>query len=259
MHSATPAATAHLAAYSPDGLVYGPLWDGLTVSVVGFHAAGAEAQTARQAVQYLARGGNLLDAGAQPAAVGAAVTAAIAAGHAQRERLVLCAEGAAAPAEAASLLAAGLITPADLLGEDCFAPSYLRHQVRRALGQLGLRRLDLFWLAGADALYAAVAEAEFRERLREALAALEVACAQGELTAYGLALNAPLFPPALALEIAQDVLGARHHLRALRLPLTAAARLADPTPLAVLATTDTAPLTLPPGVTALLTPRPLAA
>ncbi len=51
----------------------------------------------------------------------------------------------------------------------------------------------------------------------------------------------------LELEIAQDVLGTRHHLRALRLPLAEAARLraADLHPLTLVAAADHPPAAVP--------------
>jgi aryl-alcohol dehydrogenase-like predicted oxidoreductase len=229
MDHATVAGTAQRAAQAVNGLAYRAGWDSLTLSALGLGAGRARAADIAAAVgHYLAHGGNLLDAQGQPAALGAGLAQACSAGKLRREHVVVCAEGGQAPA-----VAGGHLDPAEV-----------RRLVRAALLDLGLARLDLFWLAGADTLYRAAGEAVLRFHLREAFAALEVAVAQNEIAAYGLALEEGLpFPSALALEIAHDVLGARHHLRALRLPLGAlAAPPADEVAgLAVLATSGQLP------------------
>lgn len=247
MRCASPAATARWAAQALDGLVYQPAWEALMVTTLGLGAAGDPAALPAAVARFVARGGNVFDAQQQAPALGASLAALFAAGRLQREQALVFAEGAADPTDAAALLAAGLCAPDDFVDAHCFAPAGVRYQVKRALSQLGLAALDLFWLGGADTLYLARGEAEFRQRLREACAALEVAAAQRELAAYGLSLQTLPFPPALALEIAQDVLGTRHHLRALRLPLAEAARLraADLHPLTLVAAADHPPAAVP--------------
>ena len=115
---------------------------------------------------------------------------------------MICAQGGPAGAEAVSWLANGLIEPEALTAGYCFAPAWVRHQVRQNRAGLGRGRLDLFWLAGADALYTNAGEEVCQRQLREALAALEVAVAQREIAAYGLSLEHSVLPPALALEVA---------------------------------------------------------
>lgn len=212
MERATPLATARLADLSLDGLEYRPGWDGLTLAALGLGAASAPAVAA-----YLRRGGNLLEAGDAPVAVGAA----LAAGPARREQVVVCAEAGRLPAEPPDWLDASLLEAGDVVAGHCLAPIFLRGQIKDHLQQLRLTCLDLCWLAGVDRMCATLPEADFRLRLREAFAALEVAVAQGEIAAYGLSLAEPRLSPALALEVAHDVLGERHHLRALKLPHTA--------------------------------------
>lgn len=212
MDRATPLATARLTGLSLDGLEYRPGWDDLTLASPGLRAASALAVAA-----YLRRGGNLLEVEDEPAAVGAA----LAAGPARRDQVVVCAEAGRLPVEPPAWLDASLLQVGDMVAGHCLAPAFLRGQIRAHLRQLGLTCLDLCWLAGADRLSAALPEADFRLRLREAFAALEVAVAQDEIAAYGLSLAEPRLSPALALEVAQDVLGERHHLRALKLPHTA--------------------------------------
>jgi aryl-alcohol dehydrogenase-like predicted oxidoreductase len=69
---------------------------------------------------------------------------------------------------------------------------------------------------------------EFRNRLREAFATLEVAVANGHIGAYGIATwNGFRVPPhspeylslAMVLGVARDVAGSVHHLRAVQLPV----------------------------------------
>lgn len=144
---ASAAATAQLAGRSLDGLAYGAAWEALMVSTLGFGAHGEPAAIAAALNRYLARGGNFLDAQDQPAALGAALAAVRAADPARRAEWVICAESSADPAETAALVAAGLAAPESGVSGYCFAPAAVRQQVRRALGQLGLETVDLFWLA----------------------------------------------------------------------------------------------------------------
>ena len=184
MNHATASGTAQRAAQAVNGLTYRAGWDSLTLSAFGLGAGRARlAPAALPAViqHYLAHGGNLLDAQSQPAAMGAGLAQARAAGALRREHIIVCAEGG----------------PGEADGPD-LSPAEVRRQVRAALQALGLARLDLFWLTGADALSAQAGEAELRFHLREAFAALEVAVAQDEISAYGLALADLAFPPSSA-------------------------------------------------------------
>ena len=82
-------------------------------------------------------------------------------------------------------------------------PAYLRHQIAQSLKNLQAECIDLYYLHNPESQRAVVGEMEFRARLREAFAALEVAVAQGHIAAYGTATwngyrappHAPEVPP----------------------------------------------------------------
>jgi molybdopterin molybdotransferase len=162
--------------------------------------------------RFIERGGNLIDCRGREGVLKSLL------GAADFSDLFLTAQGGALPADPRPLLREGVLQPEDIVGQYSLAPVFLRRQLAQSLGQLAPGRLALFWLEGADAVLRATSETDLRFRLREAFAALEVAVAQNQLDAYGLALACADFPFALALETALDVLGDRHHFRAVRLP-----------------------------------------
>lgn len=200
-----PASPPPGAAPARNGLTYHAGWDTLILTSPGLGAGRAPVDVSAAVGRYLAQGGNLLDLQGAPDAMGAGLAQSLNAGHLRREQVVVCGEGRPGPVP------------------DALAPAAVRQQVRAVREAARLAQLDLFWLAGADAVFAAAGEAALRDTFREAFAALEVAAAQGEIAAYGLALEAVPFSPHLLLEIAEDVLGSRHRLRALRLPAAALA------------------------------------
>jgi aryl-alcohol dehydrogenase-like predicted oxidoreductase len=248
---ATPAATIGFADRYPSAEFYRPAWDGLTVASVGLgtylgqpDAATDERYTAAVR-RYIQLGGNLIDTAINyrfqrsERAIGLALEAAFAAGEARREAVVICTKGGYLPFDGGwpanpeqwvyeTFIATGLVEPDEIVDSHCMAPAYLRHQIAQSRANLGLKCLDLYYVHNPEGQRAALGEAAFRERLREAFAALEVAVAQGHIAAYGTATwngyrVAPEAPDYLALQavlaVARDVAGDRHHFRAIQLPL----------------------------------------
>jgi len=248
---ATPASTARFAARHPSLGFYRPGWDGLTLASVGLGTYLGEPDSATdagyiQAIRrYLALGGNLIDSAINyrfqrgERSIGAALKAAIEAGDAAREEVVLCTKGGYLsfdgdwPADPdrwvrETLIDPGIVQPDDIVEGHCMTPAFLRHQIAQSLDNLQVACLDLYYLHNPEGQRAAVGEAEFRRRLREAFAALEVAVAQGQIGAYGAATwngfrAHPQAPDYLALQdvlaVARDVSGDRHHFRAVQLPI----------------------------------------
>lgn len=248
---ATPAATAQLAAHAEAAHFYRGGWDGLTLATVGLGTYLGEPDAATDTSygealrQYWRSGGNLVDSAINyrfqrsERVIGAALRAAVAAGEVTREAVVVCTKGGylsfdgAWPADPdawvrQTFIDTKIIRPDEIVDGHCMAPAYLRHQIAQSCANLGVDCLDLYYLHNPEGQRAALGEAEFRERLREALATLEVAVAQGHIGAYGLATwngfrAKPSEPEYLSveavLEAARDVAGDRHHLRALQLPL----------------------------------------
>jgi aryl-alcohol dehydrogenase-like predicted oxidoreductase len=247
---ATPEATAAFAARHSSADFYRPGWDGLTLASVGLGTYLGEPDPATDASyaasirRYLALGGNLMDTAINyrfqrsERSLGAAFEAAIQAGEATREAVVLCTKGGYLPFDSRwpadpegwvreTFIDPGLIQPEDIVDGHCMTPAYLRHQIGQSLKNLRVECIDLYYLHNPEGQRAAVGEVEFRARLREAFAALEVAVAQGQIAAYGTATwngyrADPRAPDYLALqtviEVARDVIGERHHFRAVQLP-----------------------------------------
>jgi aryl-alcohol dehydrogenase-like predicted oxidoreductase len=249
--SATPAATASRGARIGGPGFYHTGWDGLTIASVGLGTylgppdAATDAGYASAIRRYSQLGGNLIDTAINyrfqrsERVIGAALQSALASGEVSRDELVLCSKGGYLsfdggwPADPdawvrETFIDTGLALPDEIIGGHCMAPAYLRHQINQSRANLQVDCLDLYYLHHPESQLAAVGAAEFRERLREAFAALEVAVSQGHVRAYGAATwnglrAAPGAPDYLSLklllEAARDVAGDGHHFRAVQLPL----------------------------------------
>jgi aryl-alcohol dehydrogenase-like predicted oxidoreductase len=249
--AATAEATAALAARAPASTFYRPAWDGLTAATIGLGTYLGEADAAtdeRYAAalrQYVALGGNLIDTASNyrfqrsERAIGTGLKAAIAAGEARRAEVILCTKGGYVPFDGgwpadpegwirAAYVDTGLVEPDEIVDGHCMAPGFLRHQIAQSRANLQVARIDLYYLHNPEGQRAALGETTFLERLREAFATLEVAVAQGHIGAYGLATwngfrarpaEGDYLSLATVLEVARDVSGDRHHLRAIQLPL----------------------------------------
>jgi aryl-alcohol dehydrogenase-like predicted oxidoreductase len=195
--------------------------------------------------RYLELGGDLIDTAINyrfqrsERAIGAALADAFDAGDVKRDEVVVCTKGGYLsfdgnwPADPdawlrATLIEPGVAQPEEIVDGHCMAPGYLRHQIAQSRANLGLECIDLYYLHNPEAQRAAVGESVFLERLRDAFATLEVAVAHGHIAAYGLATwnafrananAADYVSVATILDVARDVAGDRHHLRAIQLPL----------------------------------------
>jgi aryl-alcohol dehydrogenase-like predicted oxidoreductase len=248
---ATAAGTARAATAHDHQDFYRPAWDGLTVASLGLGTylgepdAATDERYAAAARQYLRLGGNLIDTAANyrfqrsERAIGAALQAAAAAGEARRDEIVLCTKAGYLPFDGGwpadpdawvydTLVAPGIVEPEDIVEGHCMAPAYLRHQIAHSRANLQVDTIDLYYLHNPEGQRAALGEAAFRDRLREAFAAFEVAVAQGQIAAYGTATWSGYrarteAPEYLSLEavlaVARDVAGDRHHFRAVQLPV----------------------------------------
>jgi aryl-alcohol dehydrogenase-like predicted oxidoreductase len=244
-------ATADWAARHDHTGFYRRGWDDLTVASVGLGTYLGEPDEATDAAyaaalrRYWQLGGNLVDTAINyrfqrsERVIGATLAASMAAGEVRREAVVLCTKGGYLPFDGdwprdpeawinTNFIAPGIVEPEEIVDGHCMAPAYLRHQIAQSKRNLGVACIDLYYLHNPEGQRAALGEEVFGERLREAFAALEVAVAQGHISAYGVAtwngLRAePTAPEYLALEdlleVARDVSGDRHHLRAIQLPV----------------------------------------
>ncbi|MCC7361690.1 MAG: aldo/keto reductase [Anaerolineales bacterium] len=248
---ATPKATAQVAAATDTAGFYRPGWDGLTCASLGLGTylgepdADTDARYGAALRRYWRNGGNLVDSAINyrfqrsERVIGAALRATVAAGEAAREALIVCTKGGYLSFDGEwptdpnawvrkTFIETKIAQPDEIVDGHCLAPGYLRHQIAQSRANLGVACIDLYYLHNPEGQRAALGDAAFRERLREALATLEVAVAQGHIAAYGLATwngfrAKPSEPEYLSveavLEAARDVAGDRHHLRVIQLPL----------------------------------------
>ncbi len=247
---ATPSATAALAARHTPRHFYRPGWDNLTLASVGLGTylgepdAHTDAGYISAARRYLQLGGNVLDTAINyrfqrsERNLGVALQDAIAAGDVTRAEVVVCTKGGYLSFDGAwpanpeawiekTFIKTGLVAPDEIIEGQCLAPAYLRHQIAQSRANLQVECLDLYYLHNPEALRAALGPERFREVLREAFATLEVAVTHGHIAAYGTATwngyrAFASSPDYLALteiiDIARDVLGDKHHFRAVQLP-----------------------------------------
>ncbi len=228
---------------------------GLTVSSVGYGtSAGAlsdEVDAAYRAAvgQVVEAGCNLLDtapsyrAQRSEIALGRAIAALVGSGACSRDELIVMSKGGfiphrlQRPADPAryvydTLVRGGIAEPEDLAGGiHCLTPGFLAQQVNWSLRNLGLRTLDVYFLQNPEIQLAFVDRATFRKRMQLAFAALEEETSAGRIGCYGLATweglrRAPVSPDYLSLEVmlqlAAEVAGPDHHLRAIQLPINPA-------------------------------------
>jgi aryl-alcohol dehydrogenase-like predicted oxidoreductase len=248
--AATPAATAARAARQAGAAFFRQGWDGLSIASIGLGTYLGEPDSATDARytaalrRYWQLGGNLIDSASNyrfqrsERAIGLTLQMAMAAGEVTRDEVVLCTKGGYLsfdgewPADPdarvrETFVDSGLVQADDIVDGHCLAPAFLRHQIAQSRANLQVACIDLYYLHNPESQLPTVGAGLFRERLREAFATLEVAVSQGQLAAYGVATwnglrAAPGAPDFLSLETllaaAHDVVGDRHHFRAVQLP-----------------------------------------
>lgn len=258
---ATAAGTARFAARHCDGGPPAPHPAhyrqalGLTMSSVGYGTSGGalsdEVDAAYRAAvaQAIGCGCNVLDtapsyrAQRSELALGQAIAELVRAGACRRDELVVTSKGGfipyhlQRPADSAryvfdTFVRSGIADPEDLAGGiHCVAPRFLAQQVTWSLRNLGLRALDIYFIQNPEIQLAFVDRTAFRKRMQLAFAALEEEVAAGRVGCYGIATweglrRAPVSPDYLSLEVmlqlAADVAGPDHHLRAIQLPVNPA-------------------------------------
>jgi aryl-alcohol dehydrogenase-like predicted oxidoreductase len=116
-------------------------------------------------------------------------------------------------------------------GGHCIAPAYILDQIRRSLRNLRIATIDIYYLHNPEQQLDAIPRERFRERMRDAFAALEQAVADELIGSYGCATwngfrvpqeNRSHLELAELVAIAREVAGDDHHFRAVQLPLNLA-------------------------------------
>lgn len=218
---------------------------GLSVSSLGIGTylgrddAATDASYAQSVKRALQLGINVIDTAINyrnqrsERAVGAAVR------EVPRDQIVLCTKGGYIPFDGGrppdfrayleqTFFEPGVLKPEEIVaGCHSLAPRYLEDQIDRSLRNLRADCIDVYYVHNPETQLGEVPRAEFRKRLRAAFEALEKACGEQKIAAYGAATWSGLRLEAdeeehlslsELLEAARDAGGAKHHFKAVQLP-----------------------------------------
>jgi aryl-alcohol dehydrogenase-like predicted oxidoreductase len=168
-----------------------------------------------------------------------AVGAAVSESGVARDQIVLCTKGGYLPFDGArphdhdayvesTFVKPGILRRDEIVdGCHSLAPRFLADQIERSRSNLGVECIDLYYIHNPETQLGEIPRPEFLRRLRDAFEALERACDEGRIAAYGTATwNGYLLEPgeeehlslAEVLAAARDAGGARHRFRGLQLP-----------------------------------------
>ena len=160
-----------------------------------------------------------------------------------RAELVICTKGGYLPFDGApprdvqqyiedNFVKPGIATFTDIAGgSHCMTPRYLRNQLEQSLRNMGVECVDVYYVHNPESQLAAVSEAEFWQRLRNAFETLEQLAADGKLKKYGVATwNGFRSEPDSGgyhslermVETAREVGGPDHHFAFVQLPFNLA-------------------------------------
>lgn len=179
-------------------------------------------------------------------AVGRALKKAIDSGSASRDELVVCTKGGYVPLESVSpesreayeayleaeYFSRSIMSREDLVaGGHCLTPRFLADQIERSRKNLGVERIDVFYLHNPEQQLDTLDRKQFASVMRAAFTELESQVAAGRIGTYGCATwnGLRVFAASrnyLSLEellsAARDVAGEEHHLSALQAPVNLA-------------------------------------
>jgi aryl-alcohol dehydrogenase-like predicted oxidoreductase len=126
----------------------------------------------------------------------------------------------------------GVLDPKELAGGmHCMSAAYLENQIERSRRNLGLETIDLFYIHNPESQLADISREVFRQRLKDAFAALEKMVKAGKIQYYGVATWSAfrvadssrdyidLFD---LTKIAHEVAGEHHRFRFIQLPFNLA-------------------------------------
>ena len=258
LSGATQAATEQFAArlrkdFQPD--FYRTTRTGLVVSSVALGTYLGESDDVTDALYVeaiktaFANGLNVIDSAINyrcqrsERSVGKALRDSIAEGAIARDAVVLCSKAGYVPLDGdppasrdayqsylkREYFDTGVIKPEDLVsGGHAMTPGFLRDQLQRSLRNLGVGKLDCFYLHNPEHQLSVVSREMFTTRLRAAFEEMESMASDGLIGAYGCATWNGLRLPAgsaghLSLfelaATAKDVAGDRHHFSVVQLPI----------------------------------------
>jgi aryl-alcohol dehydrogenase-like predicted oxidoreductase len=160
-----------------------------------------------------------------------------------RDELVICTKGGYLPFDGApprdvrryvedTFVKPGIASFDDFVGgSHCMTPAYLENQLNQSLKNLGIERVDVYYIHNPESQLEHVSESEFYHRLQSAFAQLEQNRSQGKLSYYGVATWNGFRASASSgqhhsltkmVELARQTGGADHGFRFIQLPLNLA-------------------------------------
>ncbi len=127
-----------------------------------------------------------------------------------------------------SFVKRGIARREDFVGTHCIAPGYLRDQIGVSRQNLGLDKIDLYYVHNPEGQRPIVGPKDFARKMHLAFEELEAAVERGEISSYGTATWNGFRQPPTAREhlslaelvtIAKTVGGGRHHFKSVQAPL----------------------------------------
>jgi aryl-alcohol dehydrogenase-like predicted oxidoreductase len=203
-------------------------------------------------VEGVRRGINLIDTAINyrcqrsERAVGKALRTIIDEGIATRDELVICTKGGYVPLEGAPpasrdeydtyldehYFSPSIMSKNDIVaGGHCVRPRFLADQIERSRRNLGVERIDLFYLHNPEQQLDSLDRARFMSTMQDAFAELESQAKAGHIGAYGCATWHGLRVPSASknhlslsdlLDAAASAGGKDHHFRFVQLPVNLA-------------------------------------
>ncbi|MEJ7760160.1 MAG: aldo/keto reductase [Gemmatimonadaceae bacterium] len=257
---ATAAGTRRLAArhahlFAPD--FYRELGSGILVSSIGmgtYLGACDDAEDARYVsllAQGLNRGLNVLDTGINyrcqrsERAVGLAIRQAIASSTVARDEILVCTKGGFVPLDGQpprsredyrsyldrEYFERSVISPRDLVAGHCLKPRFIADQIERSLTNLGVSRIDIFYVHNPEQQLESLGRAEFLNAMRDLFCELEAQVERGTIGAYGcatwhgfrlFAANRNHLSLVELLGVAREAGGPDHHFNVVQVPVNLA-------------------------------------
>jgi len=219
---------------------------------IGTYLGDTDEETDRRYREAIVRavelGANVIDTAANyrfqrsERSIGAALNELARRGFARAE-LVICTKGGYLPFDGApprdvrqyiedNFVKPGIATFADIAGgSHCMTPRYLRNQLEQSLRNMGVECVDVYYVHNPESQLAAVSEAEFWQRLRDAFETLEQLATDGKLKKYGVATwkgfrtepdSGGYHSLERMVETAREVGGPDHHFAFVQLPFNLA-------------------------------------
>lgn len=231
---------------------------GTTISSIGLgtylgESTDADDAAYEAAIQHaIASGINLLDTAINyrsqrsERVIGSAIQQVLTVGEVTRQELVICSKGGYIPLDRTpppnreayhayvqrEFIDPEILRPEEIVaGGHSLAPRFLRYCLAKSRQNIGVRTIDVYYLHNPEQQLGSVSSEELRVRIRAAFALLEDAVSRGEIGVYGIATwdglrVSPDDKRHLSLvglvDIAKELAGEGHHLRAIQLPFNLA-------------------------------------